>query len=47
MNKSTRKNFKKLRKMEEEIAYATPSRAAKLTSKIVRLKNSVFDRVGD
>ncbi len=37
------KNFLKIRRMEEEIAYATPPRAAKLTSKIVRMKNALFD----
>jgi hypothetical protein len=31
--------------MEEELAYATPKRAAKLTGKIVKLKAIVFDGV--
>ena len=29
--------------MEEELAYANPQRTARLTSKIVRLKSTVFD----
>ncbi len=37
------KRMRLLRKMENEIAYATPSRAAKLTGKIVKLKAAVFD----
>lgn len=39
-----RKNlFKKLRSAEEELVYATPTRAAKLTNKIVKWKGQVFD----
>ncbi len=34
----------KIRRKEGEIAYATPERAARLTSEIVRLKATVFDR---
>ncbi len=35
--------MKKIRKAEAEIAFATPKRAAKLTSAIVRWKAIVFD----
>jgi hypothetical protein len=42
MNSQQRK-LKKLRRMEAEIAYANPTRAAKLTTEIVRLKANVFD----
>ena len=38
------KILKKIRKAEAEIAFAPPQKAAKLTSKIVRLKATVFDR---
>ena len=41
--KNTRKSLQKIRAWEEEIAYATPKRAAKLVVKIVRLKSAVFD----
>lgn len=37
------KLFKKIRRFEAEIAYAKPSRVAKLTSKIVKWKAQVFD----
>jgi excisionase family DNA binding protein len=33
----------KIRKKEEELAFATPKRARKLTSEIVRLKGAIFD----
>ncbi len=32
-----------IRKKEAELAYASPRKAAKLTSEIVRLKATVFD----
>ena len=35
--------LKKIRKAEAELSFATPAKAAKLTSKIVRLKATVFD----
>lgn len=35
--------LQKIRKMEAEISFASPKRAAKLTSEIVRLKATVFD----
>lgn len=41
--KDTKKILEKIRRSEAELAYATPARAAKLTSRIVRLKNTVFD----
>jgi hypothetical protein len=37
------KILQKIRRMEEELVYATPKKAKKLTSEIVRLKGSVFD----
>ncbi len=37
------KTLRKIRRLEEEIAFASPKRAAKLTSEIVRLKAVVFD----
>ena len=36
--------LREVRRAEEEIAFATPTRAAKLATKIVRLKATVFDR---
>lgn len=41
--KNREKIFKKIRRAEAEIAFASPSKAAKLTNKIVRLKATVFD----
>lgn len=41
--KNQRKILKKIRKAEAEISSATPAKAAKLTSKIVRLKAIIFD----
>ena len=35
--------MKKIREKEEEIAFASPKKAAKLASEIVRLKGRVFD----
>ena len=35
--------LEKIRQKEEELAFASPRRAAKLTSEIVRLKATVFD----
>ena len=40
---SQEKKLKKLRRMEAEIAYANPTRSAKLATEIVRLKANVFD----
>ncbi len=40
------KKLKKLREMEREIAWATPPRAAKLASAIVKLKATLFDGEG-
>lgn len=37
------KMMRKIRQKEEELAFASPRRAAKLTSEIVRLKATVFD----
>ncbi len=42
MNKQE-KILKRIREKEEALAFATPSKAAKLTSEIVRLKATVFD----
>ena len=42
MDKQERK-LKKIREKEEELAFATPKRAKKLTSEIVRLKAMAFD----
>lgn len=41
--KNTKKILKKIRESEAKLVYATPTQAAKLTSKIVRLKSTVFD----
>ena len=41
--KSVEKKLKKIREYEAELVYATPSRAAKLTGKIVKWKAQVFD----
>ena len=41
--KDTKKILKKIRKAEEQMLSATPAQAAKLTSRIVRLKSTVFD----
>ena len=41
--KNQRKILEKIRKAEAELGSASPDKAAKLTSKIVRLKASVFD----
>lgn len=41
-----KKLFEKIRTWEEQIAYATPSRAAALTRKIARYKGKVFDGRG-
>jgi hypothetical protein len=37
------KILRRIREKEEELAFATPARAKKLTSEIVRLKATVFD----
>ena len=36
--------LEKIRRAEREIACATPEKTARLTSKIVKWKNSLFDR---
>ncbi|MBQ8684800.1 MAG: hypothetical protein IJ514_01350 [Clostridia bacterium] len=41
--KDTRKILERIRSSEAEMSYATPEKAAKLTSRIVRLKSTVFD----
>lgn len=38
------KMLQKIRKMEEELVFAPPKKAAKLTSEIVRLKATIFDK---
>ncbi len=38
-----KKTLQRIREMEIEISYASPARAARLTSEIVRLKATVFD----
>lgn len=42
--KNIPKTLKRIRQAEAELSYATPARAAKLVSEIVRLKATVFDR---
>ena len=42
-NEKIRKTLKRIREKEAELAFASPKRAAKLTSEIVRLKATVFD----
>ena len=42
MDKQKRR-LKRLREKEAELAFASPRKAAKLTSEIVRLKASIFD----
>ncbi len=37
-----RKTLERIRRLESEIAYADPARAAHLTREIVHLKNAVF-----
>ena len=41
--KNQRKILEEIRKAEAELASASPEKAAKLTSKIVRLKATIFD----
>ncbi len=41
--KNQRKILEKIRKAEAELGSATPDQAAKLTSRIVRWKATVFD----
>ena len=38
-----KRTLQKIRQKEEALAFASPRRAAKLTSEIVRLKATVFD----
>ena len=42
--KSLRKRLQAIRRMEEELAYATPSQAAKLTGKLVKAKEELFSK---
>jgi hypothetical protein len=42
-NEKVRKTLLKIRRLEEEISFAPPKRAAKLVGEIVRLKATVFD----
>jgi hypothetical protein len=41
--KNRKKLMDKIRRYEAELAYAPPSRAAKLTSKLVKWKADIFD----
>ena len=41
--KNRKKLLQKIRRMEAELVYAPPARAAKLTSKIVKGKAQLFD----
>ena len=41
--KNQRKILEKIRKAEAELGSATPDKVAKLTSKIVRWKATIFD----
>ena len=41
--KDRQKLLNKIRRYEEELVYATPSRVAKITGKIVKWKAEVFD----
>ena len=41
--KDRKKILDKIRKCEAELVYATPSRVAKLTGKIVKWKAELFD----
>lgn len=43
MNKRE-KMLRKIRKAEAELVYATPPRAARLASKLVKWKATVFDK---
>ena len=42
--KKVKKTMERIRKAEAELSYASPARAAKLASEIVRLKATVFDK---
>lgn len=42
--KSKKKRLQEIRRMEEELAYATPVRAAKLTGKLVKAKEELFSK---
>ena len=35
--------MQRIRRLEEEISYASPKRAAKIVGEIVRLKSTIFD----
>ena len=41
--KEQEKTFKRIRALEEELSFANPKRAAKITSELVRLKSAVFN----
>jgi len=41
--KDRKKILRKIRRLEAEIAFASPKRTAKITSALVRLKATVFD----
>ena len=41
--KNRKKYMDKIRQWEAELAYATPSRAAKLTGKLAKWKAEIFD----
>ena len=41
--KNQRKILESIRKAEAALSYASPDKAAKLTSRIVRLKATIFD----
>jgi len=41
--KDRKKILRKIRRLEAEIAFASPKRTAKITSELVRLKATVFD----
>lgn len=42
--KKKEKIMQKIREAESALVYANPKQAAKLTSKIVRLKSTIFDK---
>ena len=39
--------LEKIRRFEAELAWASPARAAKITTKIVKWKGQVFDERGE
>jgi hypothetical protein len=42
--KSIEKTLLKIRQLENQLAVASPTKAARLTSSIVRLKSTLFDK---